>query len=189
MVSANVPWVSSRARSGCTQCIGRVVGEVRVDSSLSSKWLAPQTRKAHVAQAHHTGRSAARSRRWRRRSGSRAGGRRRYSSITPWCSPSLSVCAHLPCRARRVVHEAGSPCGPFDFGPGTGGRAPKGSRLSVAHSLGTWMPASMAARMRRCPGHGDRRASISRRDEVGRGAGGVPWSMSVCWLRSACTGH
>jgi len=71
-----------------------------------------------------------------------------YSSITPLrsaCSLGDWVRTFMPCSAG-VVHDAGYPLRP-SISTRHNRHEPNGSRLSVAHSLGTFTPPSAAARM------------------------------------------
>ena len=84
---------------------------------------------------------AVRNRRWPRRSGSRADGRRCKAPSRPCAAwrGGRSAYATLMPAATGVVHEAGVPRRP-SISHRQRRQEPNGSRLSVAHSLGIWMP-------------------------------------------------
>ena len=106
-----------------------------------------------------------------------------YSSITPRrssCSCGLCVRTFMPGSAG-VVHEAGKPLRP-SICTRHRRQEPKGSRLSVAHSLGTLTPPSMAARISEVPsGTQTSRPSISSVIRRSDGLAGVPQSACFKW--------
>ena len=156
----------------------RVEGEVRVGLVLLG--LRGGSRR-HSRSAPRAGRPrrpcpAARSRRWRRRSGSRADGRRcRAPSRRGAASPSCGGLGAAPsCRARPAWCRRRACRGGPRSRPGRGGRSRRRSRLSVAQSFGTLMPASTAARMTEVPaGTRDGHAvDLQRHRRVASGAAG-----------------
>jgi hypothetical protein len=137
----------------------RVEGEIGVGLVLRPSPRLGEGRgsRRHSRSARRAGRRrrpcpAIRSRRWRRRSGSRAGGRRCRAPSRP-CAAS-SACrsgCDRPCRGSTgVVQEAGVPARP-SISTGTGGRSRRRSSCRWRRASGSAMPSFIAARMIEVP--------------------------------------
>ena len=133
----------------------RVVGEIRVGlvlrTAIGCAWRR-RSRSGRRAGRPRRPCPAARSRRWRRRSGNRADGRRCRAPSRPCAGASgaRSGCAR-PCPAATgVVQEAGVPARP-SISTRHSRHEPNASSMSVAQSLGICVPISIAARMIEVP--------------------------------------